>query len=48
MKLIDKLYAWCFETVNVKPQEKPVYISCKDLFLKNYKTESVKQTEKAQ
>ncbi len=37
MKLIDKIYAWCFETVKKEEREEPVYIPASELFLKNYK-----------
>lgn len=34
MKLLDKIYNFLFEEEVVEVEEKPVYISCKDLFLK--------------
>lgn len=45
MKLIDKIYAWCFETVKKEVGEEPVYIPAKELFLKNYKTQKEKKLE---
>lgn len=34
-KLFDKIYNWFFEEVKVQEPERPVYISCSDLFLKS-------------
>lgn len=34
MKLIDRIYDFLFEEVVIEKPEKPVYISCSDLFIK--------------
>ena len=45
MKLLDKIYAWCFETIIEEKKEQPVYIPASEIFLKNYKTQKEKQLE---
>ena len=45
MKLIDKIYAWCFETIKKEEKEQPVYIPASELFLKNYKTQKTKKLQ---
>ena len=43
MKLIDKIYAWCFETIKKEEKEQPVFIPASEIFLKNYKVKKENQ-----